>query len=124
MMRVLEFDETVGVDAVRLMRLYRDHGDREADRLICDAMEDLALSLARIGRAHRADDLEAIADLADGMVALCARIGLPKLAHVASSVSICARRTDVPALQATLSRLSRVGDRSLSAVWDPQYHTV
>lgn len=123
-MRVLEFDESVGVDAVRLTRLYRDHGDREADRIICDAMEDLALSLARIGRASRADDRRAVAELADGMVALCAGIGLPKLSRVARSVGICARRDDVPALEATLSRLSRVGDRSLSAVWDPQYHTV
>ncbi|PWR01436.1 hypothetical protein DKT77_17170 [Meridianimarinicoccus roseus] len=124
MARMLEFEEQVGVDAGRLTRLYRDVGDREADRLICDAMEDLALSLARIGRAYAARDSARIIDLAVGMESLCARIGLPKLERVARSVAICARRGDGAGLDATLARLSRVGDRSLSAVWDPHYHSV
>jgi hypothetical protein len=124
MTRQLEFEEPVGVDADRLILLYRDHGDREADRMICDAMEDLALSLARIARARAAGDLPAICPLARDMERLCGRIGLPKLETVARSVWVCAARHDIPALDATLARLSRVGDRSLSAVWDPQYHSV
>jgi len=124
MARGLEFEEAVTLDPERLARLYADLGDRDADRLICDAMEDLALSLARIGRAYAARDLDAIARLAQDMEWLSARIGLGKLEKVAESVRICAARGDVPGLDATLARLSRVGDRSLSAVWDPQYHSV
>lgn len=124
MVRHLEFDEPVGVDVDRLTALYRNHGDREADRVVCDAMEELALSLARISRARLAGDLPAICPLVRDMERLCARIGLPKLASVSRSVRICAQRGDHPALDATLARLSRVGDRSLSAVWDPQYHSV
>lgn len=124
MARGLEFEEAITLDPERLARLYADLGDRDADRLICDAMEDLALSLARIGRAYAARDLDAIARLAQGMEWLSARIGLGKLEKVAESVRICAARGDVPGLDATLARLSRVGDRSLSAVWDPQYHSV
>lgn len=124
MARGLEFEETVMLDPERLARLYADLGDRDADRLICDAMEDLALSLARIGRAYAARDPDAIARLAHGMERLSARIGLGQLERVAESVRICAARGDVPGLDATLARLSRVGDRSLSAVWDPQYHSV
>ncbi|MGS4946359.1 hypothetical protein ACVDG3_12830 [Meridianimarinicoccus sp. RP-17] len=124
MTRGLEFEEAVAIDPERLARLYADLGDRDADRMICDAMEDLALALARIGRAYAARDLDAIAHLAQGMERLSARIGLAKLEQVAESVRICAARGDVPGLDATLARLSRVGDRSLSAVWDPQYHSV
>jgi hypothetical protein len=50
MTSVLKFDESAGVDADRLAQIYSCYGDREADRLICDAMEDLALALARIAR--------------------------------------------------------------------------
>lgn len=124
MARGLEFDETVGIDPERLARLYTDLGDREADRVICDAMEDLALSLARIGRAYAARDLDGIVALAQGMAWVCDRVGLGKLGRVAHSVCICAERGDVPGLDATLARLSRVGDRSLSAVWDPRYHSI
>jgi hypothetical protein len=120
----LEFDEVVAIDPERLALLYADLGDREADRMICDAMEDLALALARIGRAYAARDLEGIVKLALGLEFLSARIGLGKLESVAESVRICATRGDMPGLDATLARLSRVGDRSLSAVWDPQYHSV
>jgi len=124
MARGLEFEDGVMLDPERLARLYAELGDRDADRLICDAMEDLALSLARIGRAYAARDLDAIARLAQDMARLSARIGLGTLERVADSVRICALRADVPGLDATLARLSRVGDRSLSAVWDPQYHSV
>jgi hypothetical protein len=124
MTRCLEFEEKVTIDPERLARLYAELGDRDADRMICDAMEDLALSLARIGRAYAARDIDGIAQLAQGMEWLSARIGLAKLEHVAESVRICATRGDVPGLDATLARLSRVGDRSLSAVWDPHYHSV
>lgn len=124
MTRGLEFDETAGIDPERLARLYADLGDREADRVICDAMEDLALSLARIGRAYGVRDLDAIVTLAQGLERVCARIGLVKLERVAQGVRTCAARGDVPGLDATLARLSRVGDRSLSAVWDPQYHSI
>lgn len=124
MTRGLEFDEAVGIDPERLARLYAELGDREADRVICDAMEDLALSLARIGRAYAARDHGGIVALAQGMEQVCARVGLGKLERVAQSVRICAARGDVPGLDATLARLSRVGDRSLSAVWDPHYHSI
>ena len=52
-MHVLVFREGAGLDANKLAFLYRHLGDREADLLVCDAMEDLALALARVGRASR-----------------------------------------------------------------------
>lgn len=124
MTRGLEFEETAGIDPESVARLYAELGDREADRVICDAMEDLALSLARIGRAYAARDMDAIMTLARGLERVCARIGLGKLERVALAVQVCAARGDGPGLDATLARLSRVGDRSLSAVWDPQYHSI
>lgn len=124
MTRGLEFNETAGIDPERLVLLYADLGGREADRVICDAMEDLALFLARIGRAYAAKDRDGIVVLAESMEEVCARVGLGKLERVAQSVRICAARCDVPGLDATLARLSRVGDRTLSAVWDPHYRSI
>jgi hypothetical protein len=124
MTSVLKFDESAGVDADRLAQIYSCYGDREADRLICDAMEDLALARARSARANACGDLAAIDRLASAMAAQGSQIGLPKIEKVATDVVRCVRVGDQTALQAVLARLSRVGDLSLSAVWDPRYRTV
>lgn len=112
------------MDADRLTFIYQSLGDTAADRMLCEAMEELALGLARIGRARAAGDLAMVAALADTLERLGARIGLPKLRIVAISVSDCARRADMAALDATLARLSRVGNSSLSAVWDPRDQSI
>jgi hypothetical protein len=51
---------------------------------------------------------------------LADKIGMVTLARVAQDVGLCAGRSDAAALAATLARLTRIGDRSLSAVWDLQ----
>lgn len=117
--RRIEFFEAAGIDPDRVSELYLSLGDREADRLICEAMEDLALNLARITRAHAADDRESIVNLAGRLERIGAEIGLPKLCTVAGAARDCARHGDPAALAAVLARLSRVGDQSLSAVWEP-----
>ncbi len=116
----LEFSESVGIDSDRLQELYLTLGDREADRLVAEAIEDLALNLARVGRASAAGDLKSVCDLAGRLERIGAEIGLPKLAKVAAAVRDCCGRNDEAALGAVLARLARVGDQSLSAVWDPR----
>lgn len=123
-MHVLVFREGAGLDANKLAFLYRHLGDREADLLICDAMEDLALALARVARAQGRGDLETVAEQARAIEQIGARVGLEKLRRVAVDVRRCALdgrscRAD-PALAATLARLARVGEVSLAAIWDPK----
>ena len=53
-----------------------------------------------------------------GLVAIADQVGMSMLAQAATAVAICAERRDGPALAATLSRLMRISDCSLTAVWD------
>ena len=60
------------------------------------------------------------ADGAERLTALGWQVGLSSLAHVGSDLTSCALRGDAAAFAAVLSRLDRVGNRSLTAVWDSQ----
>ena len=52
------------------------------------------------------------------MSRLAWQIGLLSLAGVAMDLGSTAERGDVPALAAIRARLLRVGNRSLTAIWD------
>ncbi|MCA8878622.1 MAG: hypothetical protein KDA73_01430 [Rhodobacteraceae bacterium] len=119
-MHVLIYREGAGLDANKLAFLYRHLGDREADLLICDAMEDLALALARVSRAKAQDDLATVAEQTLILEQIGARVGLEKLRRVAADVRCCAAAGPGAALEATLARLARIGDLSLAAIWDPK----
>lgn len=114
----LKPDEHVRLERRRLDALYDSMGERQAEEIICRAMEELAMRLALIERAHASADLPAVTKGARGVAAIAAQVGMVRLAEVAIDVARCADRRDAPALGATLARLMRIGDRSLTAVWD------
>lgn len=116
----LHHDEKVRLDADRLARLYIDLGAAGAEAVLCNAMEELAVRLARIERSRHEDDVEQIVVTAEAITVVAERIGLRALASVSQDVVTSAARVDHAALAATLARLARTGDRSLSAIWDPQ----
>lgn len=119
-MRELVFRERMTLNPARIERIYRDLGDREADRMVCDATEALALALARIGRAYRRGDLDGVSEQAAELAASAEFLGLAKLTRVAGDVVCCAAQGPGPALDATLARLGRIGDGALVAIWDPR----
>jgi hypothetical protein len=110
--------EPVRLERKRLQAIYSSLGPVEAEEIICRAMEELALRLAMIDKAHAARERDALAKGARGIVAIADQVGMCALARVAGDVAICAERRDATALAATLARLLRVSDRSLTAVWD------
>nr|WP_089234739.1 hypothetical protein [Tropicimonas sediminicola] len=114
----LTFEEPVRLDRDNLEELYRQLGAAGAENVICRAMEELAVRLSDIAPLYRADRSGELARLARSLVGISSQIGLQTLAHVAEDVSRCALRQDRTALAATLCRLERIGDRSLTAVWD------
>jgi len=126
-MHELEFHESAEIDPEHLSTLYRRLGDRVADHLICDAMEDLALALARLGRARSAGAPATMLAHVEDLQQIARRIGLPTLARVAADVRGCAGEAaaapdDAPAsvaFAATLARLERVAEGSLAAIWNP-----
>jgi hypothetical protein len=116
----LNHQETVDLDRDFLSRLYDSYGETQADNLLCDMLENIAILLARIERERRAGDLVALVESSELLSEQADHFGMVQLCEVATGVAACARRGDLPGLGGTLSRLSRVGDASLSVVWGPQ----
>jgi hypothetical protein len=121
---ILAPDESLRVNTARLRALEEDLGAVQADRVIGRAMEALAVRLARTERAYSEGDMQRITKDARALGGIADQVGLESLARVALDVAGCAAAGDGPALAATLMRLQRLGDRSLSAVWDLQGMTV
>lgn len=117
---VLNVVEEIRLDSERLGNLYRQLGDQGAEDVVCRAMEELAVRLADLDQHYRERSFDQVARLARSLIAISEQIGMLGLSRVAADVASCARRPDVPALAATLARLGRVADRSLTEVWDAQ----
>lgn len=116
----LTYDEPVRLDAESLESLYSELGPAGAENVVCRAMEELALRLNETTALHRNGDWEELARLARSMGAISRQVGLSSFARVANDVAKCASAGDPIALGATICRLERIGDRSLTAVWDIQ----
>ena len=114
----LRLDEPVRLEQDRLEELYASVGEAQAEEIICRAMEELAMRLALMERAYAAGDPAPIAKSARGLVRIAEQVGMTKLARVSADVADCALSRDMTALGATLARLMRISDRSLTAVWD------
>ena len=57
---------------------------------------------------------------ARSLTGIADQIGMNDLSRVAGDVTRCIDARDAVALAATLSRLQRIGERSLTAIWDMQ----
>lgn len=116
--------EPVRVNTDRLSGLYTDLGEEAAEDIVCRAMEELALRLSHCDRLYRAEEMEDLRRSSRSLVAIAEQIGMAKLARVAKDVVNCIDATDKIALAATLTRLMRIGEGSLTAIWDLQDITV
>ena len=116
----LNHDEPVRLDPASLESLYIELGPVGAENVVCRAMEELALRLADLTALHRVGKYAELAHTARSLVAIAEQVGLASFARVSEDVAHCAMRADPIALGATLCRLERIGDRSLTAVWDMQ----
>ncbi|WP_420012527.1 hypothetical protein [Tateyamaria sp.] len=116
--------EPVRVDHDRLGALYSDTGHSGAEDVVCRAMEELALRMAHCDRLHRAGDLDELRKSARSLIAIADQIGMGLLAKVAADVMVCIDCGDRVALGATLGRLMRAGEGSLTAIWDLQDITI
>tara|TARA_R110002012_G_scaffold61104_2_gene160292 strand:+ start:465 stop:926 length:462 start_codon:yes stop_codon:yes gene_type:complete len=117
-MTVLGHDEVIGIDSDRLTDLYVELGEAAAEDVICRAMEELAVRLSHAERMYRESDIVSLRKSARSTAAIADQIGLHLLARVARDVTTAIDRADMIALAATLARLLRIGDRSLTAIWD------
>lgn len=116
----LEQKESVRLDPDRLNNLYHQLGDRNALDVLCRTVEELAVRLSNCERFWRQRDCAGLRKCARSMVAIADQIGMTALARVASDVAQTVDADDKVATGATLGRLIRVGERSLTAIWDQQ----
>jgi len=116
----LHHQEGVRLDPVRLVALYAELGEARAEVVIGRAMEELAAKLLALQRVASAQARAPVIAGADQLCALAAQVGMTSLVDVGHDVAACAQAGDAAALAATLARLVRIGDRSLTAVWDLQ----
>ncbi|WP_083588649.1 hypothetical protein [Litoreibacter ascidiaceicola] len=116
----LEMREPVRVDPDRLVELCVSMGEARAEALITTAMEELARGMVAIEDAYVAQNMDVLTRRADLLVKTAENIGMTTFSRVADDVAACGRLREGVSLGATLNRLRRIADRSLSAVWDMQ----
>ncbi|WP_425044669.1 hypothetical protein [Primorskyibacter sp. S87] len=110
--------ETVRLDSEKLANLYRQLGEAEAENVVCRAVEELAVRLTHCERLWRQAKLRDLRKSARSLIAISDQIGLVAMARVAGDVTECVDNEDSAAIAATLFRLIRIGEGSLTAVWD------
>ena len=115
---VLTVDETVLIELQRLEQIIQELGEATAAQVIGAALEQLALALTRTVAAGAAGDLAGVVTHAEQLARLAWQVGLVSLAGVAVDVGSCAERQDRTALAATSARLHRIGNRSLTEIWE------
>lgn len=116
----LEHKETVRLDPDQLSGLYRQLGDKNALDVLCRTVEELAVRLSNCERFWRQRDWAGLRKCARSLVAIADQIGMVALARVAGDVAQTVDTGDAVATGATLSRLIRVGEKSLTVIWDQQ----
>lgn len=109
--------EQIQLDQVRLGTLYAQLGEAGAGNVISRAMEELAVRLAQCDTLWRAKNRVQLRKHARSLIAISDQIGMHRLAQVAGDVTTCIDAEDEVAIAATLSRMLRIGERSLSAIW-------
>lgn len=114
----LRVEEPVNIDQRRVREIVSELGERAAHGLIGAALEQLALALDRTTAAAEQGDLAQVVAHADRLSRLAWQVGLVTLAGVAVDVGRCAEARDQPGLAATLSRLERIANRSLTEIWE------
>ena len=115
---VLTVDEAIRIELQRLEQIISELGEETAAQVIGAALEQLALALTRTLAAGDAGDLAGAVAHAEQLARLAWQVGLVTLAGVAVDVGSCAERQDRTALAATSARLRRIGNRSLTEIWD------
>jgi hypothetical protein len=116
----LDQEEPANLDHEQLGALYAQLGALGAEDVVRRAMEELALRLSMAERQFREQQTDELRKSARSLIAIARQIGMGKVAAVAADVGRCLDQQDDVALAATLSRLLRVGERSLTAIWDMQ----
>lgn len=113
----IQLSEKILLDQTRLDALYAQLGAVGADTVVCRAMEELAVRMTECEAFWRSASHAQLRKHARSLIAISDQIGMYLLAQVAADVTAGIDAQDDVAVAATLSRMLRIGERSLSAIW-------
>ncbi|MGB0439727.1 MAG: hypothetical protein ACPGFC_06435 [Paracoccaceae bacterium] len=119
---VLPVHERARLDNDQLLYLNTHLGTDVAEDVICRALEELVVRLSMIERAFGQRDRPTLRKHARALASVARQIGMVGLTSVAGDVTRCLDDGDDTALAAIIMRLIRVGEASLTAIWDFQEH--
>lgn len=121
---ILRHEEGVRLNPVPLVALYSELGQSGAERVIARAMEELATRLSEMLKHADEGRSDLLIRAARLLSKVADQVGMATLARVAGDVVATAETDDFTAQAATLARLARIGERSLTAIWDLRDMTV
>lgn len=121
---ILQVDEPVHLERHHIDALYGQLGGADAGNVVGRAMAELSARLRELAVLREQDRLDDLARRARSMIAIAEQIGMTGLARVANDVCDCAVQGDPAALAATLARLQRIGNLSLTAIWKLRDHSL
>jgi hypothetical protein len=113
----IRVSEQIQLDQARLGILFAQLGTTSAESVVSRAMEELAVRMSQCDALWRARNLAQLRKHSRSLIAISDQIGMGLLAQVAKDVTNCIDDEDDMAIAATLSRMLRIGERSLSAIW-------
>ena len=110
--------ELIFVDAEHLATLSRERGRPRAEYIAHTAMEEIAERLTAAEAAWAAGEFARLGKIARSLVGMSRQLGMETLSKVAAMVAENAGSRDAAALAALVARMIRVGEGSLSAIWE------
>ena len=113
-------DEHSCLEIKPLLSICRNLAVPQAAELLCREMEQLAALLTECQKGYAKSEYSVVRQKLDELEAFSKLIGLPVLERVGRAVQNCIEVYDPVALSATMSRLLRMGEQSLTALWDLQ----
>ena len=108
------------METAQIEVLCNDLGRLGAEDVICRATEDLGQRLFEIQNLAERGPREDLYKALRALGAVAEQVGLTGLARVARDVRLCINRGDLVAEAATLARLARCGEGSLTQLWSLQ----
>ena len=109
-------DEHSCLDIKPLLLIYRNLAVPQAAELLCREMEQLAALSTECKKGYAKSEYSVVRQKLDELEAFSKLIGLPVLESVARDVQNCIEVYDPVALSATMSRLLRMVEQSLTAI--------
>ncbi|WP_143104136.1 hypothetical protein [Poseidonocella sedimentorum] len=119
-MSELRRTECAGLEAAPLEILTRVLDPYQAEEVLCNALEELAVRLGHLERICAARDEAGIRMAASGVSKVAGRLGMIRLVQVAGDLQQSLSNDDQVARAAIEARLMRLGEASLMAFWERQ----